>query len=417
MQKALLVGIGTYKEELFESLLELENLALANDIESVETMSQPLTRMNVFGYVGKGKLEEIKVFLEENSDVELLIANDELTASQVRNIEKFLEPLEIEVIDRTILILDIFSKRAKTKEAIIQVEIAKLQHDLAHLVLKEESYDQQRGVSTLANRGSGEKKIDTERRLLKSRIHDLKAELVEISKSHVQQKKSRNKSDKFLVSLVGYTNAGKSTIMNNLINEDQSKKVFEKDMLFATLETNVRKLFLPNNREVLLSDTVGFIDKLPHQLVSSFKSTLQEAIEADLLIHVIDYHNPSYQKHIEVTEQTLKEIGVSESTKRLYVYNKADLMPNINNPQVIDEGIIISAKDSKGIELLKEVIMQKLFPDIKTCHLLIPYANYSEVDYFIKNTNIQQMDNLEDGVAIEVDLNLVEQNKYERFIK
>ncbi|MDH6604215.1 GTP-binding protein HflX [Bacilli bacterium PM5-9] len=384
MKKAVLVGIGSNKDILFESMLELENLALANNIESVENIYQTLDKMNVFGYVGKGKLEEIKKFFEDNEDVNILIANDELSASQIRNIIKSLEPLEITVMDRTMLILDIFSSRAKTKEAIIQVEIAKLQHDLAHLVLKDENYDQQRGDGSLSNKGSGEKRIDIDRRVLKTRIHDLKTELSEINKSHLQQKKQRIKSEKFLVSLVGYTNAGKSTLMNNLINEDMNKKVFEKNMLFATLDTSVRKLFLPNKREVLLSDTVGFIDKLPHQLVTSFKTTLEEAIDADLIIHVVDYHNPSYKKHIEITNETLKSIGVSDDVKRLYVYNKADLLNNVMSPAIVEDGIIISAKDEKGIELLKDEIVKKLFSDEKRCRLLIPYSEYSIVDYFIK---------------------------------
>jgi len=416
MKKAVLVGIGANKEDLFESMLELENLALANGIESVENITQPLVKKNVFGYVGKGKLAEIKTFFEDNDDVKMMIANDELSPSQIRNITKSFEPLEIEVIDRTMLILDIFSSRAKTKEAMIQVEIAQLQHDLAHLVLKDEDYDQQRGDSSLANKGSGEKRIDIDRRVLKGRIYDLKSELVDINKSRSQQKKQRVKSEKFLVSLVGYTNAGKSTLMNNLINEDMNKKVFEKNMLFATLDTSVRKFFLPNNREALLSDTVGFIDKLPHQLVNSFKSTLEEAVDADLLLHVVDYHNPNFRKQMEVTEQTLKSIGVSDDIKRLYVYNKADLVEGLMFPAVVEDGIIISAKDERGIELLKEEIMKKLFSDIQRCRLLVPYDNYGEMDYFIKNTNIHQMENKEAGVELDVDLSAKERSIYAKFL-
>lgn len=417
MTKAVLIGVGSYRDELDESMLELENLALANNIECSKIFTQGLNKPNNFGYVRKGKLEEIKEYFELNSDVKTLISNDELTASTIRNIKKVLEPLEITVLDRTMLILDIFSNRAKTREAIIQVEIAKLKHDLAHLVLNEEDYDQQRGSSGLANKGSGEKKIDLDRRVLKDKIQDLKVELGEIEKSRSQQKKQRVKNEKYLVALVGYTNAGKSTIMNNLIDEDATKKVFEKDMLFATLDTSVRKLYLDNNREILLSDTVGFIDRLPHQLVESFKSTLEEAIDADLLLHVVDYSNSNYLAHIEITNTTLKEIGVNPSTKMLYLYNKADLKDNEEYPVQIDNKLIISARDPRSIDLIKDSIQTTLYDNLIRVELLIPYSEYNNVDYLNKNTLIHETESVDNGTIFMVDLNQKEYEMFKRFLK
>lgn len=417
MTKAVLIGVGSYRDELDESMFELENLAIANNIECSKIFIQGLNKPNNFSYVRKGKLEEIKEYFELNSDVKTLISNDELTASTIRNIKKILEPLEIKVLDRTMLILDIFSNRAKTREAIIQVEIAKLKHDLAHLVLNEEDYDQQRGSSGLANKGSGEKKIDLDRRVLKDKIQDLKVELGEIEKSRYQQKKQRVKNEKYLVALVGYTNAGKSTIMNNLIDEDATKKVFEKDMLFATLDTSVRKLYLDNNREVLLSDTVGFIDRLPHQLVESFKSTLEEAIDADLLLHVVDYSNSNYLNHIEITNATLKEIGINPSTKMLYLYNKADLKDNENYPVQIDNKLIISARDPHSIDLIKDSIQTTLYNNLIRVELLIPYSEYNNVDYLNKNTLIHETESVDNGTIFLVDLNQKEYEMFKRFLK
>lgn len=415
MEKALIVGVGNNKEELLESLMELENLANANEIAIVKTLYQTHSSTSSFTYVGKGKLEEIDEYLKENDEIVYLIANDELTASQMRNItNKLDESIEITIMDRTTLILAIFKERAKTRAAQVQVEIAYLQHKLAHLVFSEANYDQQRGDSSLANRGSGEKEIDLNRRTLKNKINDLKNELKTLDISRFQQRRLRDKSGKPIVALVGYTNSGKSTIMNQLINEDDNKKVFEKDMLFATLDTSVRKVNLLNNREILLADTIGFIDRLPHQLVSSFHSTLEEALDADLIVHVVDYSNKNYLSHLKITNETLKKIGIKETTKLIYIYNKSDKVSDFTRERY-DNSLVISAKNGEDIIKLKQFIYDSLFADNKVYELLIPYANYSDVDRLIKNTNIIEIDNREDGVFIKVELSELEYNYYNKY--
>lgn len=414
--RAILIGVGTYPKKLAESMWELRNLAKANNIQTAEIITQPLQKPNSATYFGKGKIAEIAKMFDEDKSLNYLIANDELSPAQIRNIEELMERDDVRVIDRTLLILDIFSVRARTREAKLQVKIAQLQHELAHLVSSDEGYDQQRGGGT-ANRGSGEKKIDTDRRVLQKKIQDLKKEVESAEVSRFEQRKQRVNTDKFLVSLVGYTNAGKSTLMNQLISEDESKKVFEKDMLFATLATSVRKMFLPNHREILLSDTVGFIEKLPHGLVTSFKTTLEEAIDADLLLHVVDYSNPQYESQIKVTNDTLKEIGVSDNTQMIYVYNKADQVKKAKYPVIEKDKIIISAKQEESIEMLKDLIQKTLYPNNKQYKIVIPYNNYKDLDYFIRNVNIYEMDDSEDGVVLMADLTPEEAQTYQAYLK
>jgi len=412
---AVLIGVGTLPKQLNESMLELRNLAKANNIVTREIITQNLQKPNNATYFGSGKIEEIADMFNKDKSLNLLIANDELSPSQIRNIQALIEREDVLIKDRTLLILDIFSDRAKTREAKLQVQIALLQHDLAHLVNSDEGFDQQKGGGT-NNRGSGEKKIDVDRRVIKQRIHALKAEVEQAGTARFEQRKQRVNTDKFLVSLVGYTNAGKSTIMNRLIAEDETKKVFEKDMLFATLATSVRKLYLPNNREILLSDTVGFIEKLPHSLVNSFKTTLEEAIEADLLLHVVDYSNDHYKQHIKVTNNTLREIGVSENTPMIYIYNKADEVKKAKYPTFEDNIVTMCAKDEACIEFLKDVIQKELYPNNKQYQLLIPYSDYKDLDYFVKNVNLIEMDDSENGVLLKVDLTPEEASRYQSYI-
>lgn len=416
MKNAVLVGIGDEKY-LNYSLEELENLALANDIKTVDRFSQNLDRSNGYTYVQKGRLEDINEYFNENKNIDYLIVNDELSASQKRNIASKIDREDVKILDRTQLILDIFNYQAQSKEAKIQVEIAKLQYELTHLISKDEEYDQQRGGSGgLANRGSGERKLEIDKRIIKDKIHNLNKELKEIDNSKSVQSKLRTKNEKLLVSLVGYTNAGKSTLMNRLIDEVPSKKVVEKDMLFATLDASIRRMQLEDNREVLLSDTVGFIDKLPHNLIASFNSTLKSTLDADLILQVVDYSDENYKAHIKVTNDTLKAIGVDDNIPMIYIYNKADKIPEQVFPIYENDIIIMSAKDEKSIALLKEVIFNKLFADISEVELLIPYQDSKELDYLYKNTKISKNEPKEEGYNIIVALTKKEIEKYQRFI-
>lgn len=263
MQRAVLVGANLGDPGFEKSMEELEGLAQACDIEPVDTVVQKLETLNAGYYIGMGKVKEIKILVDMYG-ADTVIFNDELSPSQIRNLE---EALGCTIMDRTGLILEIFARRAKTREAKLQVETANLQYMLPRLVGLRKSLEQQAGGVGTTNRGAGEKLLELNRRQIQNRISRLNAELDEISAQRNTQRKQRKKTGIPIVSLVGYTNAGKSTIMNALLeetNSEQDKKVFEKDMLFATLETSVRRITLPDKKAFLLTDTVGFIDKLPH---------------------------------------------------------------------------------------------------------------------------------------------------------
>ncbi len=413
MKKALLVGVGKIVSEMEESILELENLALSNGIETVDKIVQRSGIPDRNTYVKKGKLAEIKEYLLAHNEITYLIFNDELSVNQLKNITKEIDLDYLIISDRTILILDIFKQRAKTKIAINQVEIANIQYQLAHLVVKDEGYDQQRRERGLINGGGGEKQIVSERHNLKRKIYHLTQQIKKDSQNAEERRKQRKKNDLFLVALVGYTNAGKSTLLNNLINDDQSKKVYEQDQLFATLDTSVRKLFLPNNREVLIADTIGFIDRLPHNLVASFKSTLAEALNADLIIHVVDYHNPNYLKHIEISNETLKSIGLKTETKIIYVYNKMDLVDQNYEPIIRDNVIKMSSLNKEDIFRLKVLIQNHLFEDVKKVMLKIKYNQMSLINNINKLRDFKVIESNEEEMIVRVSLTQKEREYYQ----
>jgi GTP-binding protein HflX len=319
------VGCNINNDKEFLNMMEeLAGLADACDIEVVGKITQKLGRVYPSHYLGKGKIQELFTLIHEK-DVNMVIFNDELSPSQIRNLYT---ALKCKVIDRTVLIFDILTKRSKSKEAQLQVEIAKLQYILTRVTGLGESLSRHAGGTEFIKRDSGEIKFEHNHRKIKNRINGLYAELETLVVQRKNQRKQRKKSGIPVVVLVGYTNAGKSSIMNSMIDLYSSsidKKVFEKDMLFATLETYVRNIKLPDNKSFLLSDTVGFINKLPYQLVNAFRSTLEEITEADMLVHVVDYSNTNYKQHIEVVKQTLKELG-ADNIPTIYVYNKADLV-------------------------------------------------------------------------------------------
>lgn len=284
------------------SMEELEELAKAADMEVIGIVTQKMSAVNKAFYIGTGKVEQVRQLAKE-SGAGLVVFDNALSPMQLRNLQR---ELETAVMDRTTLILEIFSKRARTKEAKLQVEVASLQYMLPRLVGLHDALSRQGGASgSMSNKGAGEKKLELDRRHIEARLSALRKELAGVEKDRETQRKQRLKSAIPLVSLVGYTNAGKSTVMNALIDRytcGEDKKVLEKDMLFATLETTVRKMEGEGGKSFLLSDTVGFINQLPHNLVKAFRSTLEEVKNADLLLHVIDYSDASYREH-------MKEIG------------------------------------------------------------------------------------------------------------
>lgn len=413
-EKAVLVGVNLNDPNFEYSMEELKNLAEALDVEVLGKVTQNLERINPSHYVGKGKVLEIKNFCEE-AGANLIVFNDELSPSQIRNLER---DLDFKVIDRTTLILDIFDRRAKTKEAKLQVELAQLQYMLPRLVGLHSSLSRQAGSTggSLRNRGLGETKLELDRRKIEDQISRLRKELEQIEKHRETQRKKRKKNDIPVVSLVGYTNAGKSTIMNQLIAKFglAEKQVFEKDMLFATLDTSVRKIELPDKKQFLLTDTVGFVSKLPHQLVKAFRSTLEEAKNADLLLHVVDVSHKEYKFMMDVTNRTLKEIGV-EDVPTIYIYNKCDLA-NIPYPRIFGDDLWISAKEGKGLDELIECIRKHIFSDYYTCELFIPFHRGDIVSYLNENASVLSAEYEEEGTRLQVELKESDCKKFENFI-
>lgn len=365
MEKAIFVAVmkqGDDPGKIKEYLDELEFLAETAGAKGEKRFVQRLEKANSSTYIGRGKLEEIKAFIEENS-IDLVIFDDELTPSQLRNIER---ELQCRILDRTNLILDIFAQRAKTAYAKTQVELAQYQYLLPRLTRMWTHLERQRGG--IGMRGPGESQIETDRRIILEKISKLKEQLKKIDRQMASQR--GNRGSLVRISLVGYTNVGKSTIMNLLAKSD----VFAENKLFATLDTTVRKVVI-ENVPFLLSDTVGFIRKLPTQLVESFKSTLDEVREADILMHVVDISHPNFEEQIRVVEETLKDIGANEKPVFM-VFNKIDqyryeeydefsLEPKKPENHSLDElkrmwiakdhtpSIFISAKEKTGIDKLR----------------------------------------------------------------
>ena len=385
-EKAVLVGLITPRQNELkanEYLAELAFLADTAGAETVRTFLQRLEYPNPRTFVGKGKLDEIKIYIDEN-DVAMVIFDDDLTVKQVANIER---ELGVKVLDRTSLILDIFAKRAQTANAKTQVELAQYQYLLPRLTRMWTHLERQRGG--IGMRGPGETQIETDRRIILDKISRLKAELVAIDKQKSMQRKNRGKLTR--VALVGYTNVGKSTLMNLLSKSD----VFAENKLFATLDTTVRKVII-DNLPFLLTDTVGFIRKLPTHLVDSFKSTLDEVRDADLLVHVVDISHPNFEEQIEVVDKTLREVCDGADKPMILVFNKIDaftykpkdeddLTPRTREnvsleelkstwmAKMNDNCVFISAKNAINIDELK----QKIYEKAKEIHIArFPYNDF-----------------------------------------
>ncbi len=411
-QIAVLVGVNLNGDKNFEySLEELANLADACDVSVVGTVTQNLERVNNATYIGSGKVEEVYMMVDQH-EANLVIFNDELSPSQIRNLE---HALNVKVIDRTILILDIFAKRAKTREAQLQVEVAQLRYMMPRLIGLNASLSRQAGG--IGSRGPGEKKLELDRRRIEEKLHRMNKELDELVAARQNQRKLRKRNEMPVVALVGYTNAGKSTTMNALINtyvQNDEKVVFEKDMLFATLETSTRQIQLPDNKKFLLTDTVGFVSKLPHHLVKAFRSTLEEVREADLLLHVVDISHPEYEVQIEITNKVLKELGVEE-TPMVYVYNKSDLVTDEIIP-MFEPSVRISAKLRLHIDKLVDTIKKSVFNDFKTAQFLIPYDAGSVVSYFNEHANILETDYTGEGTLLTVECQVSDADRFAQYI-
>lgn len=416
VERAVLVGVHEQKDEHFAyAMEELKNLAEAIAVEVVGEVTQNLERRHPSHYVGKGKIEEIRNFYEE-LDANLVIFNDELSPSQIRNME---QELQCKVIDRTMLILDIFARRARTSESRMQVELAQLQYMLPRLVGLRASLGRQGGGTGggLQNKGAGETKLELDRRKIEDQIAKLGRDLDHVKDQRDTQRKQRKKSGTPVVSIVGYTNAGKSTLMNKLLlkmDAENAKQVYEEDMLFATLDTSVRNVKLIDNKEFILTDTVGFVSRLPTHLVKAFRSTLEEARDADLLLHVVDVSNTEHNYMMEVTNETLQAVGV-ENVETLNVYNKADLA-GIRYPEVSDDSVWLSAREGQGLDELVELIKKKIFGQYSTCKLLIPFDRGDIVSYLNDKASVKATEYEEEGTLMTVEMDSSERTKFEQFI-
>ncbi len=374
-ETAILVALVDQKQSdqtTREYLDELAFLASTLGIETQKTFTQKLDSPDPRTFIGSGKLEDIEAFVIAN-ETDIVIFDEDLSPSQLRNLEK---RLKVKIYDRSLLILDIFLKRAKTSQAKTQVELARYEYLMPRLTRMWTHLERQRG-GTGTRGGAGEKEIETDRRIIRNQISILKKKLEKIDRQGKTRRKSR--SNIVRVALVGYTNVGKSTLMNIL----SKAQIYAKDELFATVDSTVRKVVI-NTIPFLLSDTVGFIRKLPHNLIESFKSTLDEVREADILLHVIDCAHPNFEEHMEVVEKTLQEIEATDN-KIIKVFNKIDKLPPEQQEQLIhewrgqkehNESVFVSAAEKLNIDELKA----KIYEHVKEKHLTI-YPNFLDGTY------------------------------------
>lgn len=406
---AILAGIQL-REDISYSMEELAGLAEADGVTVAGQMIQSLERPNTATLIGKGKVEELAE-LCRNMEADMVIFNDELSGVQLRNLE---EALEVRVIDRTILILDIFADRAVSREGKLQVELAQLQYRMPRLTGFGRSLSRLGGG--IGTRGPGEKKLETDRRHIAGRIDDIKAELARIGKTRQVQRSGREKSQIPVVALMGYTNSGKSAIMNRLLqlSEREDKTVSSQDMLFATLDTQHRKITLEQGSEFILIDTVGFVSRLPHSLVEAFKSTLEEVRYADLLIHVVDSSYENRDFYMEVTNKVIEQIGAGDKDQ-IVAYNKMDIAKSVPLDVSGHEAVYLSVKTGENINVLVEKIREKIFGGRVEMTLLIPYQRGDITSYLCENAQIFSMEYEEEGTLLHGKLEREDALRYGSF--
>ena len=414
--RGIVAGVQ-WRGDIERSMDELEGLCEADGIQVVGRLEQSLERPDSATLIGKGKVEELRN-LCESMEVDTVVFNEELSGIQIRNLE---EALGVRVIDRTILILDIFADRAVSKEGKLQVELAQLKYRLPRLTGFGRSLSRLGGG--IGTRGPGEKKLETDRRHIARRIDDIREELAKAGKSRQTQKSGRAKSGMPVVALVGYTNSGKSAIMNRLLDMfeeetsaglTENKKVGSEDMLFATLDTAHRKLSLGKGMDFILIDTVGFVSGLPHDLVDAFKSTLEEVKDADVLVHVVDNSREDKDFQIEVTGNVIRQLGAG-GAYTIMAYNKTDIAPE--EPMITggNDAVFISARTGDGMDALADAIRKAIFSDMVGASLLIPYDKGSIVSYLCENGQVDSMDYKENGTLLTGTFRGADYNKYRSF--
>ena len=373
-----------------ESLMELSELVDTAGGDTAGIILQSREKPDPHSFIGEGKVEEVKRMVD-NEKATMVIFDNDLSPSQIRVLT---ELLGVQVIDRSGLILDIFAQRARTREGRLQVELAQYKYLLPRLLGMWTHLERQEGA--IGTRGPGEKKLEIDRRRIKRRIFELSEELNEIEKQRSLRRARREKNSTPVVALVGYTNAGKSTLLNALTDAS----VLAEDMLFATLDPVVRQAELPNGTEVLISDTVGFINKLPHDLVEAFRSTLEEAANADIILHVVDRSSPYYESQMAVVEDVLSKLGALD-IPRINVYNKCDL----TGERTPNDGVFISAAKGTGIDELLEQIESRINSGRLEVDLVVPYDKYEAMNVIRAEGRILKEDHQGDGAHLKIQIN------------
>ena len=397
-QRGAVLVCVSFGGDISDSERELEGLAEAAGLEVLGILEQSRERPDTATYIGKGKVEELRAAVE-TLGADTVLFNDELSGVQLRNLE---EALGVSVIDRTILILDIFADRAVSSIGKLEVELAQLKYRLPRLTGFGRSLSRTGGG--IGTRGPGEKKLETDRRHIRARMDDIRREIREAERSRNVNRKQRERSEIPTAALVGYTNAGKSAVMNRFLamSGAEDRAVLEKDMLFATLDVSHRRIRMEDNREFLFIDTVGFVSRLPHTLVEAFKGTLEEALYADVLIEVVDVSADDYEFKMDVTDRLLTDIGAG-AIPRIVAYNKIDLLdPDAVHVSEADDYVKISARNGDGMEELLEKTAAALFPDRKETEILVPYDKGSIISYLCEKCTVLEMDYRESGTYLRV---------------
>ena len=404
--RALLVSVDTGDFDAEASLSELEELVRSAGAEPEFTLTQKLQRPESATFVGSGKLLEIKELCEAQ-ELDLIVVDSELTPTQIKNIENF---TDVRVIDRTTLILDIFAQRARSKEGKLQVELAQLKYLLPRLTGK--GIEMSRLGGGIGTRGPGETKIETDRRHIRRRMETLKEELAEVEKHRHMLRRRREKDGVITCAIVGYTNAGKSTLMNTLTDAG----VFAQDKLFATLDPTSRALKLPGGVSVMLIDTVGLVRRLPHHLVEAFRSTLEEAAQSDIIINLCDASSEEARVHLSVTNDLLESLG-AQDRPIITVLNKCDLLDDSVMPLEFESCVKISAKTGEGIDRLLDAIEKNLPVRMKRVSLLIPFSDAGIVSEIREKGTLLSEEYTAEGVEVEAIADELLYSRLSRFEK